>query len=738
MLTINDYKNWASHNQNAAVSLNRNADALVDYTTRVGGVARFFNFKSAQRARAEAMKDFTRALGARYGATIAQHAISAAGLSKTSSLRGWNIDRAIQVAKNMRAAMLRPGGHPANLRFGGVDLTGVQVGAILADKGNAVTKFLKQRAVAVQLLGEMPLSQEDYQDYHARAESLLARLGTLRNAEVQEGIPADDFRRMVDGLADAVRDKDSAARNLLQDGRPLGEVNVREYKEVWREAAVAALTSMYDAAILKEDIPTASVLDRAITLLKNDQRTRDQFHATLQLDKDVEKKFIKPFLAGLVGTAKRQLTQEHVNVRRAKVKTDDFGKEIKAGFRKALNARPWETVSKTVAATVGGRPVVLGSTISPAEQLGRSEGAPRGPIAGTYPEGVHGYMCHSAETNHAVNLAVTKLSVGEPGGAGETVFTGVRHGVHCAWEVRGANERAAANANRAKEAVIAAFIAKYDAEGAPQLPDAGDDGQVVVDLEMTSVSLLTPDPIRHKTKRNSSEDERTMLREQTEAWDSVEQTGVTFEYRGRQISIRPRVLKFNFGVNSGAVNFSAINNLTGGWRVSGPMNNAAFQSLEQDASAFIAANPGSPKAQAAQTLLDQCRGIQRTRGERSDSHDAYKFAARVAVLSNLIGKVPCWNCKSGKDRTGQMDVECKFLSTLIARGERVPAPGAQLTKEQKALFRSIALEGGNFEIQKMNTGLAGFKTGGVSSIPERLGGKEYREVHSGGSKYVNV
>jgi len=49
-----------------------------------------------------------------------------------------------------------------------------------------------------------------------------------------------------------------------------------------------------------------------------------------------------------------------------------------------------------------------------------------------------------------------------------------------------------------------------------------------------------------------------------------------------------------------------------------------------------------------------------------------------------------------------------------------------------------ALEGGNFEIQKMNTGVAGFKTGGVSSIPERLGGKNYREFHSGGSKFVNV
>ena len=44
----------------------------------------------------------------------------------------------------------------------------------------------------------------------------------------------------------------------------------------------------------------------------------------------------------------------------------------------------------------------------------------------------------------------------------------------------------------------------------------------------------------------------------------------------------------------------------------------------------------------------------------------------------------------------------------------------------------------SLEVQTMNTGLAGFKTAGVSSIPERLGGQEYRDLHSGGSKFVNV
>ena len=84
------------------------------------------------------------------------------------------------------------------------------------------------------------------------------------------------------------------------------------------------------------------------------------------------------------------------------------------------------------------------------------------------------------------------------------------------------------------------------------------------------------------------------------------------------------------------------------------------------------------------------------------------------------------------DAVAQNGVEFPF------RGETIPEPGARLTDEQKRLFRSIALEGGNFEVQKMNTAIAGFKTGGVKSVTERLGGSEYRQFHRGGSDHVNV
>ena len=738
-MTITDYKNWAAQNQQSAVALNRQNTGL-QVAAKVGFLARFFGVGEAYNSRKSTMADFTRALSLRYGASIANEAISMAGLTKDSELKGRHITSILSNVKNLRAQMLRPGGEVQDIRLGNTEVPGEVAGDYLYDKNNAVTKFLKQRAVAVQLLGEMPLDQAEYTDFHSRVRNLEDRLIALRNAAIPSGVPADDFHKALEDLFNAVHEKDVKIRELLA-GKPLDESNILEYKGVWRKAAINAMETMRAAAAGRGDNPVASVLERAISLLRDNEQVRSDFNASIRLTKDVESKCIKPFLINLLDLAKRQLTAENVDVRGARIGTGDFAKKIKAGFCQALNERHWNVVGKTITASIGGSPVELRSTIAPAAQLARTAQSPRGPIAGNYPENVNGYMCHSATANHAVNLAVSSLSVGEPGGGSTFAFSGVRHGVHCAWEINNANERAAANANRAKEAVIAAFLAKCAAPVNPlQLPPAGQNGTITVNLKMTSVSLLTPDWGRNFFAKNSSSNERRMLVEQSEAWDFVARNGVEFEYNGQHIRIQPQILKFNFGVNAGAVSWPWLARMTvsGGWDFSSTMNATAFAGLREQVEEFIQGNPDTKEATAARTLLDQCQRIFDAKGERKDSHDAYKFAARLAVLSHLVGNVPCWNCKSGKDRTGAMDVECKFLSTLIARGEPIPAPGARLTEAQKGLFRSIALEGGNFEIQKMNTGLAGFKTGGVDSIVERLGGKKYRDFHRGGANFVDV
>jgi hypothetical protein len=65
----------------------------------------------------------------------------------------------------------------------------------MGEKGNGIAKFLKQRAVVVQLLGEMPLTQEEYDDFQDRADKLVARLTRLRDNAV---IPETIFARFLD------------------------------------------------------------------------------------------------------------------------------------------------------------------------------------------------------------------------------------------------------------------------------------------------------------------------------------------------------------------------------------------------------------------------------------------------------------------------------------------------------------------------------------------------------------
>ena len=728
-ISINEFKAWADHSPDAAIATA--GGRLVAESTQLSLRARMFSRGTVAKIRGAALKDFTRALSSRYGASIAQQAVSVAGLSSTTAIKGSTISKVMGIAARLRDEMLSPV-YNQNLRLGKESITRNQIGGFGLEARRQLDEFVRLRAVAVEMLGEIPLSKDDCEDFVSRVGDLNAELCALvRN--ISEDIPAEDFKAEVDAIVKALADKCGQAVAVVA-GAPLGETGQQEYKEIWRDAAINAMKTMKNA-VAGNNAAAAAAIGRAIAQLRDGGSTQRNFYRSLRITKDIVENGVAPFVVNMVRT---QLGRG--NVMGFWIRTGDVVQALRAGYRQALNERPWPVIDKVMSASIGGRPVELASTIMPAENLGRTEGEPKGPIASRYPEGVHGYSSYSADARHAVNLAVSTLSVGEPGGPRKLAFCGVRHSVHHAWEIGDANARHAANVQRAKEAVIAAFMAKYDVPADHEaLPREGNDGAVTVDLNMTSVALLTPDRGRHKVMRGSDKDERSMLSGQKAAWEAVEQTGVEFQYKGKTIRVRPKILKFNFGVNEGAVNrYSKVAPyIAGGWDRSDAMNKAAFEELEKAARAFISGNRGDARMRsAALTLLEQSKAALEAKRERRDSHDAYKVAARIAVLTQIIGSVPCWNCKSGKDRTSEMDVECKFLSALIARGEPIPPPGAKLTAEQKGLFRTIALGGGNFEVQKRNTGIAGFKTGGVSSISERLGGKKFRRFHSGGSNII--
>ena len=137
-------------------------------------------------------------------------------------------------------------------------------------------------------------------------------------------------------------------------------------------------------------------------------------------------------------------------------------------------------------------------------------------------------------------------------------------------------------------------------------------------------------------------------------------------------------------------------------------------------------------------LRSQIIDLWENEGFKKTGEDPYRLPARLAMLGHLMGMMPLFNCKSGKDRTGQMDVACKTLALqMYERGGRLPPLDKPRTSMDEHIFQQVAINGGNLEMQRMNTGLAGFKTSGVEGL-DRLFSESAREVHRGLSHYVEV
>lgn len=155
------------------------------------------------KLRSDVMKDFTRALSSRYGVSIAKQAISKASLTEKSALTGRTIAEVVDNAKKLRADMLKPIAKQG-IRLGEAMIAKSQFGNLSADDKHLLVKFLKRRAVAVEMLGEFPLTQEDYEDFHARATDLVARLRAMTVGAIPANVPADGFAAEVEALARSI------------------------------------------------------------------------------------------------------------------------------------------------------------------------------------------------------------------------------------------------------------------------------------------------------------------------------------------------------------------------------------------------------------------------------------------------------------------------------------------------------------------------------------------------------
>ncbi len=292
-------------------------------------------------------------------------------------------------------------------------------------------------------------------------------------------------------------------------------------------------------------------------------------------------------------------------------------------------------------------------------------------------------------TVHATNLWQSSLCVSE-NGASKTLFSGIRHGVLSPYHEKDPCKRKEGAENRAKEVLSAALFSKPDLLARAL-------NNEIVDLKIVSTGLLTA--------TNIFGEEASMVDDQMQAWRSLTEI-VKIKVRDSEgklqtVNIRPQVAAFNVGVNELALKFGFGNTKSDKYNVTG------MEQLSRWVEEYLATQPEN--AQRVTELKQQIEAIWKDKLHHKDGNEPYKLAQRISMLAHEIKAVPCWNCKSGKDRTGMLDAEIKREAISLHQGMKSSLPGSIPDNEGRNIFQNVLLNSGNLEIQKMNTCGAGNK-----------------------------
>ena len=266
----------------------------------------------------------------------------------------------------------------------------------------------------------------------------------------------------------------------------------------------------------------------------------------------------------------------------------------------------------------------------------------------------------------------------------------------------------------------------------------------------------------------------------------------------RTVNVNVRLRQFNFGVNAGAVGRAragpvSIPSQTPGWRnlmgwgFAMERNNPQLQQLFGEANAnelggdvgdrlflmrreaeqltgelddiddYIAMQEGEDthdldeeaaalRAQLASVnkrieTLDsaarQAKAIWASNDYRAGGGDPFKMVSRLALVGHAMGETPLFNCKSGKDRTGQLDAEVKFLAAAADEsGGSVPAPDESM-EAWRPVRNEFVFNTGNLEMQRLNTGLPGYKLKDVPGLANVIR-DGMKPLYRGGSAYVSA
>ena len=440
---------------------------------------------------------------------------------------------------------------------------------------------------------------------------------------------------------------------------------------------------------------------------------------------------------------------------------------IENSFNQALNTRqPWDIIQDDFSLHLGGQTNDFTSTITP---IAKSEKPTGGDpllqnmvVSKRYEtDGINGVTAMDRSNHkHGCNIASTKLESG-----GEVLFQGIRHGVYTTSkfnpdrmppnELANLKLQLGLDATAGKDEVVRAVEKRRAMEGVTlalqtnravldQAVRVAVNGGDVPTLNILSTNLQTGSDTFEDSNKTSLEG--GLINRQTEALMSIVKDGVIdipiVDSTGaaRVVQVKVNVVPVNYPVNPGGTAGigsrrrddsirDALQVMTGSHVVDDPIGGLADTYMQDPLVSE------SDKA-IVRDLVTQIRQI--ASGESvykpDGTPDVYALPARMNLLAFKLGMSPMFNCKSGKDRTGHLDLETKFLAARIKSTGRVPSPG-ELTKEEREAFGVVALKSGNLAMQRYNTGIGGYKTVNQKLLLDRMA-PWLLERYRGGSKLV--
>ena len=344
------------------------------------------------------------------------------------------------------------------------------------------------------------------------------------------------------------------------------------------------------------------------------------------------------------------------------------------------------------------------------------------------------------ENSRTTNLAYTELRSGGPGQAGgKVVFAAFRSGALSGKDLPQDNRRATkANALELLEAMTIKHLqglSKDDLEGAIN--------GVHQTIPVTSISLQSV----------GVREEAAQIHEQLEILRKISGTSQKVKVRwassgdpsaSKIINVKFDIIALNLGVNAQG-DFStkglkkAINRL----------REAVIQYARTVPAAIVRANQAE-KAEIEEKNQQILVLWEAILGELGATK-SYKLASRIANLAFLLGQMVHFNCKSGKDRTGLMDVESKYLALRMEQLRRRGISPTKdqiehtLTEDQQASYQKMLFESGNLEMQEYNTGGQGYKIAPAKEIlpadmelTTRVGGNDVLTLLQGLKRYTDI